>query len=94
MTDFSWQDHSACAGEDPNLFIPPDGETKAELPIRIRRAKAICGTCSVVKECLEFALRCDEIGIWGNTTGRERRRMRELAVSPEYQGPGRVTTHR
>jgi WhiB family redox-sensing transcriptional regulator len=41
----------------------------------IAHAKSICFRCPVWDECLEFAVRHDEIGVWGGTTRRERRRL-------------------
>lgn len=39
----------------------------------VKRAKAICGTCPVMIQCLEFALsNREEFGVWGGSTGRDR----------------------
>lgn len=37
----------------------------------------ICGQCSVKIECLEFAIRHNEPGIWGGTSSRQRRAIKE-----------------
>lgn len=42
-------------------------------------AKQVCHRCPVMAECLDFALRFEEheiIGVWGGTTGSDRRRIR------------------
>ena len=43
---------------------------------RERRAKEICQTCAVKKECLEYALRIREPhGIWGGLNEVERKQL-------------------
>jgi WhiB family redox-sensing transcriptional regulator len=67
----SWEARAACAQEqfDPEIFF---GNTRDDE----RRAKAVCGTCSVRIDCLAAALvgRLD-FGIWGGLNERERRRL-------------------
>ena len=63
-----------CAQVDPELFWPSKGgPTKA--------AKQVCAQCPVREACLEAALALtmdeDRSGIWGGTTERERRRIRQ-----------------
>lgn len=66
----SWEEDAACGGFDPELFF---GNTAADE----RRAKAICGTCSVAMECLSVALASGmDFGIWGGLNERERRQVR------------------
>ena len=65
----AWRQRGACVGLDPDVFYPLSDEEAEE-------AKAICATCAVREPCLEFALATREAeGVWGGTTGRERRRM-------------------
>jgi WhiB family transcriptional regulator, redox-sensing transcriptional regulator len=41
------------------------------------RARAVCDRCTVTEECLAFALADPyAMGVWGGTTGRQRRAMR------------------
>jgi hypothetical protein len=57
---------------------------------KVCRAKDICGRCPVREQCLDFALGTRESeGIWGGTTGNERRslmnRMRKAGTEiPNY----------
>jgi len=69
--DTSWMRRGACRRpEVPTyLFFPGRGDTKT-----IAAAKAVCATCPVQADCLAYALRLDQPGIWGNTTARERDR--------------------
>lgn len=69
--DLRWQDHAACTDHpDRSIFFPERGETTAA-------AKAVCATCPVKAECLDYAVRNHEnYGIWGGTSERERRQLR------------------
>ncbi len=69
-TDTAWRDEAACRGLDTDVFFPLTDEEAEE-------AKAICATCPVREECLEYALltRQDD-GVWGGLTEAERRRIR------------------
>jgi len=53
------------------LFFPERGAST-------RTAKGICRECTVLDECLEFAIVSSEkFGIWGAMSERERRRIRK-----------------
>lgn len=66
-----WDARAACADMDPAIFFPPVGRSCA-------LARAICAGCPVKRECLDHALATGErYGVWGGTTVRERRRMRQ-----------------
>ncbi len=62
-----------CAQVDPEIFFPdPDFPTGVS-PLT---AKALCLGCDFRTQCLSYALTHDVIGVWGGTTGIERRRLR------------------
>ena len=64
-----WAVFSACKGEDASLFF---AATRADE----RAALAVCDTCTVADECLEFALETlERFGVWGGTNERDRRKM-------------------
>lgn len=73
----TWHLQARCRGPESVLFFPPSlPERRDEREEREARAKEICATCPVHRECLEFALRVREPhGIWGGLTEAERRRM-------------------
>lgn len=56
---------------NPNLFMPSKGET-----LKIRTAKEICDSCTVMRECraygLHLATKTDLDGIFGGLTKFER----------------------
>ena len=70
-----WRPRAACRGVDTNVFFPEKGASKGETA----RAKEICRSCVVSRQCGEYAMQWDErymVGIWGGMTGIERRRQR------------------
>jgi hypothetical protein len=67
----AWVAAAVCAQVDPALWFPEKGGNNGP-------AKAICYSCPVRVDCLEYALR-QEIavdGIWGGTSVVDRRRIR------------------
>jgi WhiB family transcriptional regulator, redox-sensing transcriptional regulator len=70
-----WQARAACRGQSAAIFFAPTHfERKEARAARERKAKAVCATCPVRKECLSYALRIREPhGIWGGLSEVERR---------------------
>ncbi|MGI8707839.1 MAG: WhiB family transcriptional regulator [Actinomycetota bacterium] len=73
--DTAWREHAACLEYPAVLFFGlDDSEAPAERRGREDRAKRVCSTCAVRRECLEYALTTKEpYGIWGGLTEVERR---------------------
>ncbi|MCX4766767.1 WhiB family transcriptional regulator [Streptomyces sp. NBC_01275] len=73
-----WRERAACLYvEDPDLFFPI-GHSGPTLE-QIEEAKAICGRCPVMEQCLNWAVWVEQVeGIWGGTTESERRAIRRL----------------
>ena len=67
-----WRDKAACRDHDPELFWPIT-ETGPAAQRQIERAKAVCGSCSVRKDCGEHA---GSDGVWGGLSADERRNAR------------------
>lgn len=65
-----WQDKANClTTPDPSIFFSAKKRDKAT-------AVALCAECVVKSECLAFAIAMQSVdGIYGGTTGDERRRM-------------------
>lgn len=72
-----WQERAACRGPQATVFFPPSHfERKDEKSSREGRAKAICASCPVRRDCLDYALRIREPhGIWGGLNEVERRQL-------------------
>lgn len=70
-----WATRGACRYSDPELFFPlTSAGPSAD---QVSRAKAVCASCPVRPECLEFALQSGQaFGVWGGTTEDERRLIR------------------
>lgn len=66
----NWTDQANCKGMDPELFLPERGDNHTA-----NQAKAICEGCPIKDDCLDYAVFHNCIGIWGGTSGRERRKM-------------------
>jgi WhiB family redox-sensing transcriptional regulator len=83
----SWQDRAASTGLAMPLFFGSDAETPPEREAREREAKAVCASCPVLAECLDYAMRHSvRYGIWGglNEEGRSlerRRRARRTSAA-------------
>lgn len=74
-----WVHDAACAPH-PKEWWFPDGDRRT-IWHQSARAKTICNTCPVREECLAYAIENDErYGIWGGTSQRERRRLRQAVV--------------
>ena len=65
----TWRDLARCAEVGGDFWFPEKGGSA-------RRAKAVCRSCEVRAECLQWALDHDEEhGIWGGMSTEERHRL-------------------
>jgi hypothetical protein len=71
-----WRDDAACRDEDLNLFYPKSEEV---LPPAVER---LCSSCPVEADCLAWALRHEDHGMWARTTPKKRSRLRRAAGIP------------
>ena len=74
MTAPSWYSRAGCHGLDPELFFPVGAAEPGP------EAQEACGSCPVRSDCLEFALRTGQAGVWGGLTEGERRGARRKAT--------------
>ena len=71
--DWDWQMDAACRGQDTSNFYHPENERGPSPARREFRAKAVCASCPVVKQCLRWALAAREpYGVWGGLSTEER----------------------
>jgi WhiB family redox-sensing transcriptional regulator len=75
--DQTWQIRAACRGPQAAVFFPPPHfERKDEKLAREEQAKDICGSCSVQRPCLDYAVSIREPhGIWGGLNEAERKEL-------------------
>jgi WhiB family transcriptional regulator, redox-sensing transcriptional regulator len=70
----------ACEGEDVEIFFVEPSEP--DYRRATTEAKEFCKRCPYVAECFEWALKNNEMGVWGGTTERERASMKRKGVRP------------
>jgi WhiB family redox-sensing transcriptional regulator len=71
-----WHAKAACKSLPYEMFFC-EGRGHPAV-ILARKAKAICATCPVIKECAAYGQN-EQYGIWGGTTAKSRRRARRIA---------------
>ena len=96
-----WRHEAACREVDPELFFPI-GNTGPAL-LQIDEAKQVCRRCSVMDECLRWAIDSgQDAGVWGGMSEDERRALKRrtirlrarahvLPVCGDSRLPGRLT---
>lgn len=75
--DVTWMKRAICNGEAPQVFFPA-----YDAPSSTASAKAICKNCPVAGECLDWALKYDEDGVWGGTSEADRRALKRRKSRP------------
>ncbi|MEE1795746.1 WhiB family transcriptional regulator [Streptomyces sp. BE308] len=71
----NWRMRAACREVDPDLFFPI-GSTGPAL-VQTEDAKAVCATCPVREQCLQWALENgQDSGVWGGMGEDERRALK------------------
>lgn len=69
-----WKERARCREAPIELFLTFD--TDEDEPFYPpRAAEAYCNVCDVRVECLQYALENQEVGVWGGTTGYQRKQM-------------------
>jgi WhiB family redox-sensing transcriptional regulator len=67
-----WHDDAACRAMGADLFFSERGDIRW-----VAKAKAVCATCDVVEECLQWAIDTgSRHGVFGGLTPRERQGMK------------------
>ena len=70
-----WRHAALCRDEDPELFFPIGSTGPAAT--QVDQAKVVCQRCSVVEDCLTWAVDTgQEAGVWGGASEDERRALR------------------
>jgi hypothetical protein len=77
---YAFREEANCADTDSEAFFTE--ENSSTYP-NIHILRRICGNCSVVNECLDYALKHEVMGYWGNTTEYQRKDIRrKLNIIP------------
>ena len=73
LNERDWTEQSACKDIDKSVFFPSTYGG-------VKKAKAICATCPVSAECLQYATDNDlNYGVWGGLGEGDRERLRRQA---------------
>ena len=74
-----WRHEAACREVDPELFFPIGNSGPALL--QIDEAKQVCRRCSVMDECLRWAIDSgQDAGVWGGMSEDERRALKRRTI--------------
>ena len=86
IPDFTENTTPACSKVDPELFFPQEVEfsdgTVRSSYTNIAEAKNVCSSCSLTVDCLAYALKNNELGVWGGTTEEQRKALRRRVGIP------------
>jgi WhiB family transcriptional regulator, redox-sensing transcriptional regulator len=70
---------AACREADPELFFPIGNSGPAL--VQIEEAKQVCRRCSVLDDCLRWAIDSgQDAGVWGGLSEDERRALKRRTV--------------
>src|SRR5207237_8553548 len=79
-----WRHEAACREVDPELFFPIGNSGPALL--QIEEAKQVCRRCTVMEECLRWAIESgQDAGVWGGMSEDERRGLRGPTLRPRVR---------
>jgi WhiB family redox-sensing transcriptional regulator len=79
-----WRKRACAFVLDPDIFFPGDDKIKDVPEI----AASYCRRCEISRECLEWALDNAPYGVWGNTTGEQRKRLKRNLTRVHCPGCG------
>jgi WhiB family transcriptional regulator, redox-sensing transcriptional regulator len=81
-----WRHEAACREVDPELFFPIGNSGPALL--QIEEAKQVCRRCSVMDECLRWAIESgQDAGVWGGMSEDERRALKRRTIRLRARAP-------
>lgn len=81
VTGETWMRDAECKGLT-HLFFPTAAERPQSRERREMMARAVCGSCSVVARCREFARTNHEYGFWGGESEDERHEAGYRLIAP------------
>ena len=85
LTEPTWRVDAQCRQVNAvHFFAPSHFERTEEKAAREGAARALCASCKVQAQCLEYALTVQEPhGIWGGMNELERRRLLRKRAAEE-----------
>jgi hypothetical protein len=77
---YAFREEANCADTDPDAFFTIE---RTSTYSDIKMLRKICSDCTVINQCLDYALKHEVLGYWGNTTEFQRKRLRkQLNIIP------------
>ena len=77
----AWMAEGICATIDPDFWFPERGKWTQSA-----EAQAICHTCPVREQCLDYAVEHKERwGVWGGVSSTKRRKMIAERFGPDWE---------
>lgn len=73
-----WRKYANCKNVSKDTFITKKGQSN-------KPALALCANCVVSSACLTYALDNNCVGVWGNTTAKQRIKIRRQQKLKEQQ---------
>ncbi|WJR33522.1 WhiB family transcriptional regulator [Mycobacteroides immunogenum] len=84
-----WWSQARCRGLPTEMFFVPDGDRGRSRLVRETRAKRVCQSCPVLRQCGTYAVSAGERhGVWGALTPMERAERRVLLGIEEALAAG------
>lgn len=72
--DFFEKGNPPCTVRKLDTFFPEKEDKNYRQKTAL--AKEVCRTCPYMAECLEWALKYEEFGVWGGTSPEDRKTMK------------------
>lgn len=92
MTATRWMARAACRGTDPAMWVPDEHDRPD-----ISTLRAICATCPVHDDCMQYALKVvptTDNGVYAGLTQSQRRRLVRAAGRPRVASCGTMSGYR
>ena len=80
MDAYEWQSQGACRTVATGLFFDSEAKRGARRALLEEAAKQVCRGCPVLTQCRAHGLACEDYGIWGGLTAKERAVLRSGGV--------------
>ena len=69
----NWRVDANCIGVDVNVFFLESNLIPQEIKVKLAEARSYCDSCTVQRQCLQYAIDENVIGIYGGMTVDQRR---------------------
>lgn len=76
LASYEWQSRGACRDVAVGLFFDSDAHRGSLRAAHEEAAKQVCRGCPVLAQCRAHGLACENYGIWGGLTAKERADLR------------------